>query len=60
MNMINAMFNTETAVRNILKASEQTQLSRVSHGDTINDFLEILNPEELMDVRKYMIKKLLK
>lgn len=27
MNMINAMFNTETAVRNILKVSEQTQLS---------------------------------
>jgi hypothetical protein len=52
-------FNREECIENIKKAIDVEELEELPHYDTVNDFLSRLNPEELENIRTYMIKELL-
>lgn len=60
MNQITERFNTEEALENFIILAQKHKLSSLPHGDTVNDFLEELEPEEIEKIRTNMIKRLLK
>lgn len=53
-------FNKDECIRNLKKYFRIDELEELPHYDTINDFLSDLNPQELHQIRTYMIKELLK
>lgn len=60
MNQITETFNTEAALANFVFLAQRHKLSSLPHGDTINNFLEKLEPEEIEKIRTNMIKRLIK
>ncbi|MGY0695048.1 transposase family protein, partial [Virgibacillus sp. FSP13] len=60
MRDMTSQFNKEDCIENIQKIIGLEELEELPHYDTINDFLEALEPTELEDVRTYMIQELLK
>lgn len=59
MRQLTAGFNTETAIHNIGTALGISGLEELPHYDTINNFLEKLEPTELESIRLYMIRSLM-
>ncbi len=59
MNGITQEFNTEEAIANIAKLCN-LKLEEIPHHDTINDVFEKIKVEELEEIRKYMIVKMLR
>ena len=59
MNGITQEFNTEEAIENIAKLCG-LKLEEIPHHDTINDVFEKIKIEELEEIRKYMIVKLIR
>jgi hypothetical protein len=53
-------FNKDECIENIKKILNNYELEELPHYDIINDFLEKLDPEELIKIRTYMILELLK
>lgn len=60
MNEITERFNTEEALANFVLLAQRHKISSLPHGDTVNDFLEELGPEEIEKIRDNMVKRLLK
>lgn len=60
MNEITERFNTEEALANFVLLARKHKLSSLSHGDTVNDFLEELEAEEIEKIRNDMVKRLIK
>ena len=60
MNQMTIKFNTEESINNIGKVLGYDDLEELPHYDTINNFLKKLNPIEIEQIRKYMIKELFK
>lgn len=60
MNEITERFNTEEALANFVLLARRHKLSSLPHGDTVNDFLEELEPEEIEKIRNNMVKRLIK
>ena len=59
MNGITQEFNTEEAIANIAKLCN-LELEEIPHHDTINDVFKKIKVEELEEIRKYMIVKMLR
>ena len=59
MNGITQEFNTEEAIENIAKLCG-LELEEIPHHDTINDVFENIKIDELEEIRKYMIVKLIR
>ncbi len=53
-------FNTKECISNVAKALGYSTLEELPHHDTINDFLEKLDPSNIEKIRKYMINSLFK
>jgi hypothetical protein len=60
MRAMDDAFNTDAAVRNICSLSGGSGLEVLPHHDTVNDFLEKVDPEDMDRIRMKMIKELLK
>ena len=60
MNEITERFNTEEALANFVLLAQRHKISSLPHGDTVNNFLEELEPEEIEKIRDNMVKRLLK
>lgn len=59
MNGITQEFNTEEAIANIAKLCN-LELEEIPHHDTINDVFEKIKVEEIEEIRKYMIVKMIR
>ena len=59
MSGITQKFNTEEAIANIAKLCN-LELDEIPHHDTINDVFERIKVEELEEIRKYMIVKMIR
>ena len=59
MSGITQEFNTEEAIENIAKLCG-LQLEEIPHHDTINDVFENVKVEELEEIRKYMITRMIR
>ena len=59
MKGINQKFNTEDAIKNLSSICEQ-ELKEVPDWQTIQDVIETLSIEEIEDIRKYMVKALIR
>ena len=53
-------FNTETCIETLKLLSGDRALEEMPHSDTLNYYLEKLSPECLSDIRKRMIKSLIR
>ncbi|MGM8364511.1 transposase family protein [Virgibacillus sp. W0181] len=53
-------FNMDECIENMRMYFKLDTLEELPHYDIINNFLSALNPEELGEIRTYMIKQLLK
>lgn len=53
-------FNEETCIETLRLLSDDQNLEEMSHYDTLNYYLEKLSPKCLADVRKNMIKSLIR
>lgn len=60
MNEITEQFNTEEALANFVLLAQRHKISSLPHGDTVNNFLEELEPEEIEKIRDNMVRRLLK
>lgn len=60
MNKMTLDFNRDECINNIANALGYDNLEEIPHYDTINNFLKILEPTELENIRTYMIKSLFK
>ncbi len=60
MNQMNEKFNEECCIRTLGVASDNPDLQEMPHGDTLNNYLEKLPPEELTKVRDQMISALIR
>lgn len=52
-------FNLDICIENLSKSLGIERLDEIPHYDTVNDFLSRLKPEELENIRTYMIKELI-
>ena len=52
-------FNTEETIKNIAKICE-IELDEIPHCDTINDVFENIEVEEIEEIRKYMINRIIR
>ena len=52
-------FNTEETIENIAKICE-IELDEIPHCDTINDVFENIEVEEIEEIRKYMINRIIR
>ena len=52
-------FNTEETIKNIAQICG-LELEEIPHCDTINDVFEKTNPEEIEEIIKYMINKMIR
>ena len=59
MNEINSNFNKETAIDNLSKICNQ-ELDEVPDWQTIQDVIEELSIDEIRNIRKYMVKALIR
>lgn len=59
MTNINTKFKTEDAIANLSKICNQN-LKEIPHWQTIQDTIELLNYDEIDNIRKYMFKALLR
>lgn len=59
MTNINTKFKTEEAINNLSKICNQN-LKEIPHWQTIQDTIELLNYDEIDNIRKYMFKALLR
>ena len=59
MRQLDESFNTEAAIGNVKSYLGISELEELPHYDTINDYLEKLEPMELEKIRLSMIKQLL-
>lgn len=59
MRSMTRAFNKAECIENIKKAWGMEELEELPHYDTINNFLSRLDPEELSQIRIYMIQALL-
>ena len=59
MNGMTRDLNTEKAINNIAKIFK-VKLEEIPHCDTINDVFQNINIEELEEIRKYMITKIIR
>ncbi|MGM9877982.1 MAG: transposase [Bacilli bacterium] len=59
MNGMTRDLNTEKAINNIAKICK-VKLEEIPHCDTINDVFQNINIEELEEIRKYMITKIIR
>ena len=59
MKGINQKFNTEEAIKNLSSICNQ-ELKEVPDWQTIQDVIETLSIEEIEDIRKYMVKALIR
>ena len=59
MNEINSNFNNEIAINNLSKICNQN-LTEVPDWQTIQDVIEQLNIDEIRNIRKYMVKALIR
>lgn len=53
-------FNKEECIENFKIILNNSELAELPHHDTINDFLKLLESEELEKIRKYMIGQIFK
>jgi hypothetical protein len=60
MNRMTAEFNKEECINNVAMSLGYEKLEELPHHDTVNNFLKKLNPVEIEEIRKYMIKELFK
>src|SRR5699024_420822 len=60
MRTMTDQFNKEACIENMNKVFKDSNLEELPHYDTINDFLERLQPDELSEIRTYMIQELLR
>lgn len=60
MRSMTNQFNKEACIENLRKLTGLETLEELPHYDTINNFLTQLPPEELEEIRTYMIKELFK
>ncbi|WP_059106226.1 transposase family protein [Shouchella shacheensis] len=60
MRMMTNEFNKDECIENLSTYLGIKDLEELPHYDTINNFLSRLKPEELENIRTYMIKELLK
>ena len=54
MKGVTGSFNTEICIENFKRIFKNEKLKEIPHHDTINDFLKILKPKELENIRKYI------
>ena len=59
MNELTSDLNTEEAIENIARICG-LELDEIPHCDTINDVFKNINVEEMEQIRKYMIKRLIR
>ena len=59
MNEMTSEFNTKQAVENIAKICD-LELEEIPHCDTINDVFEQIKVNEIEEIRKYIITKLIR
>lgn len=59
MTNINTKFKTEDAINNLSKICNQN-LKEIPHWQTIQDTIELLNYDEIDNIRKYMFKALIR
>ena len=59
MNGLTREFNTEETIKNIAQICG-LELEEIPHCDTINDVFEKIKPEEIEEIIKYMIKKMIR
>lgn len=52
-------FNIDTSIENLSTFLGIETLEEIPHYDTVNDFLSRLDPEEMEEIRTYMIKELI-
>ena len=52
MNEITERFNTEEALANFILLAQRHKISKLPHGDTVNNFLEELEPKEIEKIRQ--------
>lgn len=60
MRQMSTEFNRDEVIENVRVMLSKKEMDELPHYDTVNDFLEMLPPEELEKVRERMIKNLLK
>lgn len=60
MREMTSEFNKDECIENMAKSLGIERMEELPHYDTINNFLSRLNPEELENIRTYMIRELLK
>lgn len=59
MNKMSRKFNSEKAIKNLAKICNQ-ELDEIPNWQTIQDVIEELDIEEINDIRKYMVKTLIR
>lgn len=59
MNELSREFNTEETIKNIAQICG-LELDEIPHHDTINDVFETIEISELEEIRRYMIKRLIR
>lgn len=59
MNGLTREFNTEETIKNIAQICG-LELEEIPHCDTINDVFETIKPEEIEEIIKYMINKMIR
>jgi hypothetical protein len=60
MNEMGDTFNKESCISNISKVLGYNKLEEIPHYDTINNFLKILENDQLDKIKKYMLNELFK
>ena len=60
MNSMNEMFNEEACIDTLGIISGDMTLHEMPHSDTLNYYLEKQDPDEFSEIRKKMIKKLIR
>ena len=60
MREMNDTFNTAEAISNLAELSEENGLDEMPDWQTVNNYLESLSPKELHQIRKKMIRRLLR
>lgn len=59
MHGLTMKFNTEETIKNIAQICG-LELEEIPHCDTINDVFKIIKPEEIEEIIKYMINKMIR
>jgi len=59
MRQMSRAFNTDECIENVYRALKIPPKAELPHYDTLNDYLELLAPEELEGIRDSMINRLL-